>query len=345
MIESATGPAARSALGPDRRREPVKFIVNPVSAHGRTRKEWPRIAAILERLGVPFEACFTRGPGDAVVQAQQAARDGYWLVVGVGGDGTANEIVNGLMAYRAERDAARDTGAAKGASGGETATATGAVETAMGIIPVGTGNDLARSLYIPMTYEDACRRIAEGQTVFMDLGRMTYHAGGQERSSYFINVASTGFSSEVANRTNLMPKLMRGTLTYMISVFVTLVAFRNQRVEVKIDEQIYRRRLNSLVVGNGNYFGGGMFVAPDAQADDGLFDCVLLGDFSRPELIVNFPKLYKGTHLAHPKVEVFRGKRVEVASVEKTVLQADGEILGEGPVVFEMIPRALEVVV
>ncbi len=321
-VETFSNPVAR----PGRRRGPVKFIVNPAAAHGRTEKDWPKIAAILEHQGVPFEASFTRGPGDAIAQARQAARDGYWLVVGVGGDGTANEVVNGLMEFRDDE---------------KTAPALPAV----GVIPVGTGNDLARSLYIPRTYEDACRRIAEGQTVLVDLGRMAYHAGGQERSRYFINEASTGFSSEVADRTNRMPKVMRGTLTYMISVFITLVAFRNQRVELKIDDQTYRRRVNSIVVANGNYFGGGMFVAPDAQADDGLFDCVLLGDFSRPELLVNFPRVYKGTHLAHPKVEVFRGSRVEVNSADRTVLQADGEILGGGPIVFTLIPRALEVVV
>ncbi|MCL4517237.1 MAG: diacylglycerol kinase family lipid kinase [Firmicutes bacterium] len=334
--EAAVESLVESVVQPGRRRGPVKFIVNPASAHGRTEKDWPKIAAILERLGVPLEASFTRGPGDGIALARQAAYDGYWLVVGVGGDGTTNEIVNGLMEYRAEPSVAgRRPGLDQAAP----------VLPAVGVIPVGTGNDLARSLYIPRKYEDACRRIAEGQTVFVDLGRMVYRAGNQERSRYFINEASTGFSSEVADRTNRMPKVMRGTLTYLISVFITLAAFRNQRVEVKIDDQTYQRRVNSIVVANGNYFGGGMFVAPNAQADDGLFDCVVLGDFSTPELVVNFPRIYRGTHLTHPKVEVLRGKRVEVISPDRTILQADGEILGGGPIVFTLVPHALEMVV
>jgi diacylglycerol kinase family enzyme len=162
---------------------------------------------------------------------------------------------------------------------------------------------------------------------------------------YFINAAGLGFDGAAAELANRSPKALGGTITYLACVFLTLVAYRNKNVELSFDGQRARGRINSVIVCNGCYLGGGMFMAPDASFSDGIFDVVILGNLNKLEVVVNLPRLYKGTHLTHPKVSFCHAREVHVEARERMFLQADGELIGEAPATFQIIPQALRVLV
>jgi diacylglycerol kinase family enzyme len=148
--------------------------------------------------------------------------------------------------------------------------------------------------------------------------------------------------AELANRS---PKVLGGTITYLACLFTSLVTYRNKNVELSFDGQHARGRVNSVVVCNGRYLGGGMFMAPDASFDDGIFDVVILGNLNKLEVVANLPRVYKGTHLTHPKVSLCHAREIHVEARERMFLQADGELIGEAPATFQIVPRTLRVLV
>jgi len=152
-----------------------------------------------------------------------------------------------------------------------------------------------------------------------------------------------GFDGEVVERVESKSKLMSGTLPYLAGLFQTLVRYSNKDIELSLDGQGCEMRVNSVLVCNGRYFGGGMFIAPGAMIDDGLFQVVTLGDLSKLELVANVPRAYRGTHLTHPKVDSFQAREVEVVARQRMLLQADGELIGEAPARFALKGRALRV--
>ncbi|MCL4466343.1 MAG: diacylglycerol kinase family lipid kinase [Chloroflexi bacterium] len=298
-------------------------IVNPVAGGGSSAKRWERAEPLLRQLGYDFEQTVTGKQGEAQALAAQAAARGYKCVVAVGGDGTVSEIVNGLLT---------ETGVAGGGP-------------RLGIVPTGRGVDLCRTLGIPLDYLEATRRLVDARTVAIDIGEAEYTAAGAARHCYFANFAGMGFDVEVSRRANTIAPRGGGTIPYLSSVFLCLLSFRNKRVEMVADGEVTRRRVASIIAANGQYFGGGMRIAPQASLTDGQFDVVILGDLSRPELVVNLPKIYEGTHVTHPKVDVFRARTLEVHSVEPVYFQVDGDPLGETPVKLCLHPAALQVVV
>jgi diacylglycerol kinase (ATP) len=300
----------------------MKLIVNPVAANGAVGKNWPRIRDFLQAEGAKFDAVLTERPGHATQLARQALDDGYRTIVVVGGDGTVNEVLNGLVVE-------------------------GAVdpEVMLGIIPWGTGADFTRSLGIPHDYMGACRQLLRFETRLVDIGKITCLHEGREVERYFINAAGLGFDGEVAELANRSSKVLGGTMTYLACLFISLVTYRNKDVEFSFDGQHVRGRLNSVIVCNGRYLGGGMFMAPEASFDDGIFDVVILGNLNKLEVVTNLPRVYKGTHLTHPKVSLCHAKEVHVEARERMFLQADGELIGEAPATFQVVPGALRVVV
>ena len=300
----------------------MKLIVNPEAANGAVGKNWPRIRDFLQAEGARFDAALTEKPGHATQLARQALDDGYRTIVAVGGDGTVNEVINGLVVE-------------------------GSVdpEATLGIIPWGTGADFTRMLGIPRDYMEACRHLLRSEPQPVDLGRITCLREGQEVERYFINAAGLGFDGEVAEIVNRFPKVLGGTITYLTCLLIGLVTYRNKNIELSFDGQPVRGRVNSVVVCNGRYFGGGMFIAPGAALDDGLFYVVILGNLNKLEVVVNLPRIYKGTHLTHPKVSHFSAKEIHIEAKERMFLQAEGELIGEAPATFQMIPRALRVLV
>ncbi|TEU16574.1 MAG: diacylglycerol kinase family lipid kinase [Anaerolineales bacterium] len=301
----------------------MRVIVNPVAANGAVGKRWPQIRDILRAEGGQFDAALTEGPNHATELSREALSAGYRTIVAVGGDGTLNEVVNGLVIE-------------------------GMVDPMvnLGIIPGGTGSDSVRTLGIPHDYRAACQRLLHGKPDCVDLGLVTCASEGREIQRYFLNVAGLGFDGEVCERVNRSSKALGGTLPFLSSLFVNLLTYQNKTVEVTLDgQQRLQQKANSVFVCNGRYAGGSMHIGPNAALDDGIFDVVIIGDTGKLEIVVNLPRIYRGTHLSHPKVDEYRAQEIRVKARERMLLQADGELIGEAPATFQIIPQALHVLV
>ncbi len=211
----------------------------------------------------------------------------------------------------------------------------------IGLIPSGTGSDLARSLSIPRRAEDACCRLAQPRAAVSDLGVVFYRGRTGPEQRYFVNAAGLGYDAEVVARRNGFNRYIRGTAPYLISLAVTLPKYQNRDVTVTLGDSQATRRVNTLVCSIGRFFGGGMRIAPHAILDDGNLDVITLGDVGRLELICNLPRVYSGTHLGHPKVSFERARAVRVESSRPVRIQTDGDPVGLTPARFQIIAGAL----
>lgn len=299
----------------------AKVIINPAAGANSTRKKWPKLSRFLEHIGLSFDHDYTEGSGHAIELAKSAAADGYRYLVAVGGDGTANEVANGILHT----------------------TVSG--EIAMGVVSTGTGSDFARSTGIPRNYINACSCLVKGGRLTIDVGVVEYMKNGEKAQRFFINAAGVGFDAAVVESTERMPKYFGGTIPYLAGLLRTLVKYRNKSVMMNVGDRSESKRVLSVIVSNGNYLGGGMHVAPNASMQDSLMDVVVIGDVGKLDLLKSIPMIYKGTHERHPKVSIEKASRVSVESQEKVLVHADGELLGEGPASFRLIPAALSVVV
>lgn len=299
----------------------VKVIVNPVAGAGRTAREWPRIMGLFKGHGLRFEHDLTEAPGHAVELAKTAAKKGYEIVISVGGDGTINEVVNGL--YEA-----------------------GHIKDAMlGIISTGTGSDYIRTVGISRRYEEACRCFLQPKKLTVDLGVVEYASDGSTMKRIFVNFAGMGFDAEIVRHTTQHFKALGGMPSYLLGALTTLVFYRNKKISLIIDGEEVEKEVCAVVMNNGRYGGGGMFTAPEAELSDGLLDVLIIGNISKADLLWSLPRIYKGTHLTHPKVTVRKAREIEIKSAQPMHLQADGEFLGELPAYFRVLPSALNVVV
>ena len=298
----------------------MRLIVNPVAAGGAVGKRWPRIQRTLREEGLPFTAALTEGTGHATELARQALAEGYRTIVALGGDGTINEVVNGLV-IEGQIDP----------------------EVVLGIIPGGAGDDFRRTLGIPADYRQACRRLMGHEARLIDLGEVEYTSEGGPGRRCFINFAGLGFDAAVVERTRRSWKSLPGTIPYLMSLLVTIVTYQNKDMRILLDGEELRQRANAVIVFNGRYCGGGMFIAPDADPSDGLFDIIVIGDTTKLEFLANVPKVYRGTHLTHPKVDAYRAREVRVEARQRMFLQGDGELIGEAPVTFRVVPQALRI--
>jgi diacylglycerol kinase (ATP) len=306
----------------------VMVICNPVAGSGTGKSLLPRLRFILSAAGVAHVAELTRGRGHATQLARAAVLAGCSSVITIGGDGTFLEVVNGVMDPAAVGLPLSDGVAA-------------------GLILTGRGSDFGRSAGIPSDTESALNRLLAGRTMRIDLGYVSYTSfAGEARSRYFANAAGVGFDAEVSVRANAAPRLLGGTVPYLSSLFMTWGTYRNKRVAVNADgDWVWRGRATSLVVANGQYFGGGMKIAPDAGLADGEFDIVILGDLGKVDLVRNLPRVYEGSHVTHPKVSILHARYVETVSPDRLLLQADGEVLGLAPCRFQVVPSALRLIV
>jgi diacylglycerol kinase family enzyme len=173
-----------------------------------------------------------------------------------------------------------------------------------------------------------------------------YWNNGKPCQRYFVNCAGIGFDATVVEATERLPKYFGGTVPYLIGLIQSFLGYRNKKVTFRIgDNAPEEAEILSMVIANGRYFGGGMHVAPQAEVDDGLLDVLIVGDFGKLELLKVFPRVYKGTHLAYPKIRLERATRITIESPQQFLLHADGDLLGEGPVSIKMVPRALNLLV
>jgi len=291
------------------------FLVNPAAEGGSVGRRWPELAHRAAALGLSGDALLSERPGQLGELAKRAVEQGASLLVAVGGDGTVNEVVQGL----AGRDGAE-----------------------LAVIPRGTGWDFARTYRIPRRLEDAVAVARDGRTRAIDLGRARYRDWeGSEAESYFANVASAGMSGAIAKRANETSKALGGKISYAWATLTVFARWRNDEVRVTVDGEARTGRMHDVVVANGRFFGGGMMICPDAEPDDGLFDVLLIGDLTKRGLLLTLPKTYRGRHLPHPKAELLRGAVVEVDAPEPLPVELDGEQPGTTPIRLEVVPEAL----
>lgn len=302
----------------------IVFIVNPSAAMGSTGREWPRIKALArDRLG-PFQALLTNGPGDAIRLTRLALLEGAEMVVCVGGDGTLNEVVNGFMGEDGPIQP----------------------EAMLGFIPRGTGCDFIKTVPIPRELNRALDLIKDPHARPIDLGRLKYREhNGYFSYRYFHNVVSFGLGGEVDERVNSTTKVFGGFISFIWATLVSVLIYDKKRIHLKVDNGFEREVINwNVVVANGQYHGGGMWVAPGATVDDGLFHVTVIGDLTLAEVFLNLPKLYNGKILTIKKVKMLEGKKVEAYSDQRVLLDVDGEQPGQLPVIIDIVPGALHII-
>jgi diacylglycerol kinase (ATP) len=296
------------------------FIVNPTAGGGRAARLVPwlreRIASAEGALGQATVTVTTRA-GDAEALAARAAADGVERVVAAGGDGTVQEVVNGLLA------------------------AGDAPSSSLGVLPVGTGNDLARSLDLPRRAEDAWAVAVGGETRRIDIAR----ARNGTRARWFASAGGIGFDAQVAAAMATRSGWQRGAAGYLLTTLSELRRFNNRRIRLTLDDESAEHSVLFVAIANGAYYGGGMRIAPDAAADDGSLDVCIVGDITRMTAIRQLPNLYRGTHVNHPAVALARARRVIVEGSAETLAHLDGEPFGGLPLDIEVVGSRLTVAV
>lgn len=305
-------------------------IVNPKSAGGSTKDKWAAVASDLRVHFGAFQVAFTKSQGDGTTIAKQAAENGRQFIIACGGDGTINEVANGIIQA-------------------------GIGEVEMGVFPSGTGGDFRRTIGLPSEHRKAAKALRNGKTKSIDVGKVTYlnHSDVQE-SRYFLNIASFGLSASINERvkTNSFVKWLpfgstiQGKAKFAFSTLQEVLEIEPNSVLVKIDdkEEQSLQTLNFCVC-NARFFGGGMKIAPDAKINDGNFDIVNIGDLNTARILRNGYKLYNGSHLELPEVKSTLAKKIVVCPVDKEAtinIETDGELPGKLPATFEILPEALK---
>ncbi len=295
---------------------PLGVIVNPVAGRGRALRLVPRIVAALQSMALPFHLHVTTAPGEATEIARRFVAAQMPLVIAVGGDGTINEVVNGLIDDNGEAGAT------------------------LGIIPAGRGSDVVRGLGLDRDPMRGIARISANRVRRIDVGQATVSDGS---SRYFVNVLGAGFDAEVAARVKTS-HLPGQTAPYLWSTARTLVCNRTYHLTTEADGILFSSEVTSVVIANGAWFGGGINIMPEAQMTDGSLDVGIIGRFSRFELLRTLPSVYRGRHLHHPRFTRLSARAIRLASAHVPV-QMDGEIGSVTPVTITVKPKTLPVLV
>lgn len=298
---------------------PIKVILNPAAGRGYGARAEPEVRQCLEAEGVDFDLVRTKGPWHAAQLAEQAAREGFETVVAAGGDGTANEIINGLLAVSQNGTGPK-----------------------LGVIPAGSGSDFASGIGLPADLREACRRIARGENRTIDIGRVT--VAGQE-PRYFGNVVGVGFDGAALIET-LKIKHLRGLALYLVAVLKTiLLTFEAPMTTVRYDGEEMVLPAMLISVTNGPREGGGFFIAPEAKPDDGLFDVCIAREVDRLTMLRLLPHFLRGTHVDLEPITMLQAERVSISSPDGLIAHVDGEVLCTDAtwIRCEILPNVLDV--
>jgi diacylglycerol kinase (ATP) len=302
------------------------FVVNPRSANGTTGKNWTRINQEIKRgLRTDYDVRFTERQGHGTTLASEAIKDGYELIVAVGGDGTINEVVNGFF----EKGKPLNP------------------EAALALMSIGTGSDFVKTLEFPTTPFEAADRIRSGNVWTVDLGKCSFVGlDGEQRSRFFINIAGFGVEGAVVDKANRTTKAFGGPVSFLWAILTTFLAYKNKLTKYRIDDSPEEEKiLNTFAVANGRFYAGGTKAAPNAQLDDGLFDIISVGDVGFLTLVSKLGKFRKGTYLEDPRVSFWRGRTVVASSEETQLVEMEGEVVGRLPARFEILPKAMKLIV
>ncbi len=303
----------------------AKIIVNPRAGGYSVRREWPRIRKQLRSIGLSFDYEFSEGVGHAIEVAKAAVDAGYRYLIAVGGDGTINEVANGILC------------------------STGSASTILGVVGAGTACSFTRSIGIPQDYAGACSLLVGKRRRLVDVGVVECRSKGQSLRRFFVNHADVGFGAEVVEAARAIPGHFGRSVNYAPFVIASvgcLFSYESKNVTLGMGSDAATTCLRTMVVvANGSYFGGGMLIAPQAKPDDGLLDIVIFGNANRSELLKIWLMSYQGTHVTHKNVIVKRATNAAIQSCERALVEIDGEVIGECPASFRIVPSALTVVV
>jgi len=297
----------------------AKLICNPAAGRGRAGRLLPEVRTMLNTLKIDADIALTRSAGEATALAAAARQAGFPLIIAMGGDGTLHEVANGIVDAQAANGQPKTMGK-------------------MGVIPVGTGNDFFKMLAIPLDWRAACTRIAQGQTRRVDVGRIN--------GRVFINNVGIGFDAQVGIEAQKV-RWLRGTAVYVAGLARNmLLSYRTPEVSVQIDDTQFKQTLTLLTIGNGRCSGGGFWLTPNAEIDDGLFDICLVRGLSKLQMLALVPKAMKGTHITEEPVHMTRARKITLTSAEPLPVHADGEILytDAHELEVELLPAALDVI-
>ena len=291
----------------------MKFIVNPVSGNGRTRKVLPHLLSLAKRIGMDFDMQLTQAPEHATELAREHSSE-FDIVVAVGGDGTVNEVAAGAVKSKA----------------------------VMGVIPTGTGNDFVRAMGRLKNLQDYVHRIVAGKVKAIDTGILTLN----NRELLFVNGIGVGFDAEVA-RESLNVSRLKGISRYLYAVLKTLSKYKSVEMKIELDDSVIEGKRYLVAVGNGISAGGGFLLTPEARLDDGLLDVCLVSDLSIGRVLQVLPSVLNGSHGKYPEVTMRKAKRIRIKSEMPVSIHRDGEVPSEKVSDFEMRidPGCLHIVV
>ncbi|HPJ70531.1 MAG TPA: diacylglycerol kinase family lipid kinase [Candidatus Mcinerneyibacteriales bacterium] len=297
-------------------------IINPHAGGDRGLRHWDRIERLLMEEGVETVPLFTGYRMHAAEICKRAVGEGWRRILAVGGDGTLNEVVNGLFSQ----------------------PKVSPCDVTVGLFQVGTGNDWARTMEYPSSYEEMARCLARKETFLQDVG-VVVSEKEKKKERVFVNVAGFGFDAWVAEKTNrAKDKGKGGRLSYLSNMLKGLAAYKASRVTLSLEDSVRDVDLFSLGVGIGKYNGGGIKQLPQAVMDDGLFDIVLYKKMSLWQMFSSLKQLYQGGLEHHPKVEYHKTDRVMIREADNLFCECDGESVGYGPFAIRMVPKALRIV-
>ena len=304
-------------------------VVNPMASIGKCGRDWPFIKDLLTTAGFDFDAVLTEHHGHAIELVRDLITEkGYKKIISVGGDGTNNEVINGI--FTQERFPT--------------------TEITMGVVSVGTGNDWCRTFGFPEDYQGLVEVLKRGHVFRHDVGKVAYYNDGDVRVRYFLNAAGTGLDEMVCNKTNrLKAQGKGGTVRYLLSTVHSIFSFKCLRVQIEVDEQlVFDDKIMSLSIGNCKFNGGGMKMMPEAVPDDGLFDITAIKKVGLLKFAANMKNIYDGSFAYKLKeVSLYKGRSIKVVSIpsHKLLLETEGETLTNSPFYFDMLPQAIQMIV
>jgi len=286
------------------------FIVNPIAGKGKALKLIPKIKELFNSED-DYIIEVTQRPGHATEIARSYSNTGNFRVYSVGGDGTLNEVLNGIAGSNC----------------------------CLGVIPCGSGNDYVRNLIYPKDIDTLLRSIIKSDVKRFDLAKVN--------DKYFANISSVGFDSEVAYEVIRYKKLplISGSLAYILGIISTVFKYTGDDLKVYIDGKDVSGRYLLTAVANGKYYGGGMLVAPNALLKDGIFEICMVKKLSRLKILVLFPLLIIGKHGIIKKVSFHQGKKVEIYCDNQITINIDGEVLKANKAIFEIIPMGIGLII
>lgn len=298
------------------------LIVNPKSSNGKTQNELPYIERYINS-SFEYEIFFTKEKKHAISLTQDCLKNNFERIIAVGGDGTFNEVVNGFFENQKMINE----------------------NAKLGFIPSGTGSDFIKTLNIPKNYKDSIDIIKKNNYKKIDVGLVNFLVNNDKKYRYFINISDVGIGGEVVDRVNKTTKIFGGFISFLTATLKTVLEYENKKVKIIIDDnEELELKINNIVVGNGQYFGGGMRILPSANPFDSYFDIAIIGDINKIEFFLNVPKVYSGKHIYDKNITFRKAKNIKVFSDEKIKLDIDGEQEGFCPVEFQIIHESINII-